>query len=136
MKKLIVLTVLFCLTGLLFIGIDFSEGVWAQPENVGDPILLAPAGKVDLGGKETLEFRWTNGMGHSVLRNYFALKVYQNDAGEQKLIYQDQVEPNRFRTEVDTSLFEAGKDYTWSLQHVIGPQKSNEAWFRFKVIAK
>ena len=137
MKKVLFFVVFFIFAGLIPVQMDLIEIANGQPNNVGTPTLLAPTGKVDLTGKETLKFQWTNGLEGTLFKDYYDFRVYKgSETNNETLIYKEQVPASTFKTEVNADLFEKGAVYSWTLVHVIDVERSIEAYFTFEVVSK
>ncbi len=136
MKRVLFIVAFLGFAGLLFVQAGLITTAAANPD-VAMPTLLQPTGKVDLAGQATLKFQWSNGLGHSVLEEYYDFRVYQGTAmTSETQIYQKQVPARTFRTAVSADLFKAGQTYSWSLVHVIGAEKSASAFFTFEVVGE
>ena len=112
---------------------DFARSIGLFEKTSG-PQLLYPAGdKVDLTGRDFLEFRWVYDIGHAdryIFKIYKGYNMYAKD-----LIFYEDLASSSASVKVRSSLFEADQAYTWSLVRVhIGGQKSDKSFSSFRVI--
>ena len=97
------------------------------------PRLLYPiTDKVDLSGKDSLEFRWWNNFGidHYEFRLFKGYNMYAPDQLDKKIL------PSKISSiAVKADVFEDGQVYSWSLIAVsYGGQKSDKSFSSFRVI--
>lgn len=101
------------------------------------PWLLSPTSeKVDLSGKEFLEFKWLQrvlfGIDHYDFRLYKGYNMYGRD-----LIFKQNVPYTGSSIKVKAALFENNQVYTWSVVRVgDNGSKSEKSFYSFKVAKK
>lgn len=102
-----------------------------------EPRLLYPiSDKVDLKGKDTLEFRWQ--ISTIIDKDYYDFRLYKGyEMYEKNLILKKKLDPDIYSFTIDSSQFEDGQVYTWSLRQVARARgKSERSYDSFKVIKK
>lgn len=133
MKRISLAFVLFFLTALSAFarGTDFGLSF-----DVPDPRLLAPiSAKVDLTGRDSLEFKWSPFEGQQWLRKYYDFRIYKGrNMVEANIIYRKHVDPATYSVVLGSDLFQEGQVYTWSLRQVYDSDKSAEVYNSFTVI--
>jgi len=105
-------------------------------EDVSQPRIISPGDKVDLTGKDTLEFRWYSYMRSTSMNGgYFDLRIFKGtDMYESNMILKQQVDYTKDRVEVDAKLFEPGQVYSWELRFVkYDLKKSDWVYETFRV---
>lgn len=117
------------LTAVFLSGPAYATG--RRRDAMPAPKLLAPLDKVDLTGKDKLEFRWASaGAGsfdHYDFRLYKGTETYDKDR-----ILKKEVSARETALSLDASTFEAGQTYAWSLR-AVGMQKGDSAYSLFTV---
>lgn len=121
----------------LFLG-NFCVPVFAGYTKGGKPpgpTLVAPGDDQNLSGKQNLEFRWSP-EGDRAGFDHYDFRLYKgHQTVESGLILKKEVPSGVNSTQVETSLFEAGQSYAWSVRQ-IGRTKSRSSYTVFKVIKK
>ena len=101
------------------------------------PDLVRPYGeKVDLSGKDSLEFKWS--INDSMNIRYCEFRLYKGrEMYEDNLIYKQQVFSPDHMLQLKADLFEDGQAYSWFVFEVgLDGKKSDKAYSAFKVIKK
>jgi len=125
---------------ILFIAIhstSFAFGFGRALEQPPSPDLVRPYGeKVDLTGKDSLEFKWEiddlMGISYCEFRLYKGYNMYEGN-----LVYKEQVQAPNHVVNVKAGLFIDGQSYTWYVYEVnLAGIKSDKAFSSFEVIKK
>jgi hypothetical protein len=99
------------------------------------PWLLEPVtDKIDITGKDALEFKWKPDL--SVNTDYYDFRLYKGyDMLASTLILKQKLEGNVSSFKVKAETFENGQVYTWSLRRVIlSGEKSDKSFSSFKIV--
>jgi hypothetical protein len=99
------------------------------------PTLVAPGDAQDLTGKQSLEFRWSPEGDRSSFDHYDFRLYKGHQTVDPGLILTKEVPSAVTSIQVETSLFEAGQTYAWSVRQ-IGRTKSRSSYTVFKVVKK
>ncbi|NQS89669.1 hypothetical protein HQ584_07775 [Patescibacteria group bacterium] len=138
MKKIIPITIIL----LLFtysncfaqLGLGGSIG---RRDHVPQPRLIEPiTDKVDLTGKDMLEFKWSPHEAKGMPGKYYDLRLYKGyEMVEGTLIFKKRLSGREYKVEVESDVFENGQVYTWSLRlGYRGGDKSVRSTQSFKII--
>ena len=133
LRRILLAFVLFFLTALS----AFARGTdFGLSSDVPEPRLLAPiSAKVDLTGRDSLEFKWSPFEGRQWLRKYYDFRIYKGrDMVEANIIYRKHVAPATYSVVLGSDFFQDGRVYTWSLRQVYDSDKSDEVHSAFTVI--
>ena len=103
----------------------FSSVAWGvmgadevMREYVPRPRLILPASdNVNIAGKKTVEFIWSPHEGRQSSDRYYDFRIYKGyNMVESTLIFKETFPGNVHDAEIDASLFDNGRVYTWSLR--------------------
>jgi len=104
--------------------------------HVPQPVLISPVlADVDITGQDSLEFKWSPHEGDIMLRRCYDFKLYKGrEMLDGALILKKQVSPRDSSIKVESSLFQDGEVYTWSLRQIYETSdKSNRSYNSFKI---
>lgn len=136
------LTIIATAVFILFSTAAFARGT-GDFTKVGLNTYLAPPrliypilDKVDLRGKDNLEFQWGNNDRADI--DHFNFKLYKGyNTYQDNLILKKQVPSNAGTLKVEANTFEDNQVYTWVLiQVALGGNKSEPSFVSFRVIKK
>ena len=99
--------------------------------------LLSPVtDDIDLGGKDSLEFKWL--IGDLVMADYFDFRLYKGyNTTAANLIFKQRFSAREYPIKVSASLFETGQIYTWVLVQVfVDGRKTDKSFSSFKIIKR
>ncbi|MDD5431588.1 MAG: hypothetical protein PHO70_01160 [Candidatus Omnitrophica bacterium] len=134
-KSSLLLFLAVCFLSLTtFVYAGRGDGIFYNPPQ---PRLVAPyPEKVDLSGKDYLEFKWIIIDSYTIRNCEFRLyKGYE--MYEKNLILKQNIDSDTSSFKVESKVFEEGEVYTWSLKAVsYGGQKSDKSFDSFTVIKK
>jgi hypothetical protein len=126
MKKSVMI---FLVVNACFLSCAFAGG--RRLGEMPAPRLVAPSDDVDLSGTSQLEFRWGMETGANV--NHYDFRLYRGpQTYEKNLILKKDVPVNEHSLLLDSSQFQPGETYSWSLRYV-GARKSASSYSVFKI---
>lgn len=102
------------------------------------PRLIYPiSDKVNLSGKESLEFKW-DVYGGYINTAYFDFRLYKGyNTVAANLILKKRVDYNAYSIKVSSDLFEDNQVYTWTLRQILNSgEKSDPSYNSFLIIKK
>lgn len=138
MKKYLPIFAVVLMVFAFPVGQGFGRSLDGE-EQVPSPQLVRPTSEtVDISGKDSLEFKWlTNVAMFTKGRQYYDFRLYKGyQMLESTLIYKERLSDSTNHIIINTSTFENGQIYTWSLRQVFGVAKSDRSHVSFKVIKK
>lgn len=141
MKKIALLSLIFLFAFCSFAQGRRISGIEYYEERIPAPYLLSPiGGEVDLSDKDTLEFKWSPHEGASGFREYYDFRLYKGySTVESTRILKQEVPSDNYQINLQSSLFEDGQIYTWTLRQVYSAGRKSDpshASFRIKKVLK
>jgi hypothetical protein len=112
-----------------------NSGTLMFGNNIPQPRIFYPRSEnVDLSQKDNLGFKWSSLVGSSTERRYYDFRLYKGyNIVSDNLIYKKEVPPFKNSWDIESSMFEDGEIYTWTLRQVYLTGKSDRSIISFKI---
>ena len=134
MKRIFPAVVVLCLSVCVLSSVVQAAGL--RGGRIPGPTLVTPGDDEDITGREIVEFRWSPEGDRSSF-SYYDFKLYKgHETIEAGLILKKQVPSGETSTRVESSLFEDGQTYAWSVRQAGGVKKGQTSFAVFKVIKR
>jgi hypothetical protein len=130
--KILLTAVLICLCTVPLFAREFSFGPTRSFERPPEPRLVYPISDIVIIAGDALEFKWWHA---NIGIDRYEFNLYKgNEMFSEDLMLKKILPFTQSSIQIDASLFEAGKIYTWSLRQVADSGiKSDKSFITFRV---